>query len=251
MASRLVLGAANYGKLPQIEVDRLLGTAFDQGVSRIDTAHGYEGSEERVGVFLKNNKGFEVNTKVGLPNPAVFTPSGIKLSIEDSLKRLGLESLGTLFVHSLPTEHLTEENIAAMISLKTEGKIKRIGYAGDGDNLSSAVEIAAFDDFLATFNIIDQSNSRSFKKVSDKSDLYYKLAMGQAVWMSLEWKRRLKSHKLMRLLFNKPPVPASWSDYCTRFNNFKPEIDNKDFAAAFLRFALFSGTSSSNGDSRD
>ena len=243
MASRLVLGAANYGKLTQIEVDKLRGSAFDQGVNRIDTAHGYEGSEERVGVFLKSNKSFEVNTKVGLPNPAVFTPSGIKLSIEDSLKRLGLESLGTLFVHSLPTEHLTEENIAAMISLKMEGKIKRIGYAGDGDDLSSAVEITAFDDFQGTFNIIDQSNSKNFKKASDKSDLYYKLAMGQAVWMSLEWKMRLKSHKLMRFLFNKPPVPASWSDYCTRFNNFKSEIDKKDFAAVFLRFALFSGTS--------
>jgi len=242
MTSRLVLGAANYGKLTQIEVDRLLGTAYEQGINRIDTAHGYENSEVRIGVFLKTNKEYEVNTKVGLPDPTVFTPSGIRLSIEESLKRLGLESLGTLFVHSLPAKHLTEENIAAMMSLKTEGKIKRIGYAGDGDDLGSAVKIAAFDDFMATFNIIDQSNSKEIKKALDKSEIYYKLVMGQAVWTSLEWERRLKSHKLIRFLFNKPPVPESWADYCLRFKQFRSGFDDEDFAAAFLRFALFSGS---------
>ena len=243
MTSRLVLGAANYGKLTQVEVNKLLGTAFESGISTIDTAHGYEGSEERIGAFLKTNKGYEVNTKVGLPDPTEFTPSGIKLSIEESLMRLGIESLGTLFVHSLPAAHLTEENIAAMISLKAEGKIRRIGYAGDGDNLRSAVEIHTFDDYIATFNIIDQSNSKEIKKASENSDIYYKLAMGQAVWTSLEWKRRLKSHRIMRLLFNKSPVPGSWVDYCARFNSFKSEMDNRDFAKTFLRFALFSGSS--------
>ena len=243
MTSRLVLGGANYGKLTQIEVNKLLGIAFESGIRRIDTAHGYEGSEERIGEFLKYKNVYEVNTKVGLPDPAVFTPSGIKLSIEESLNRLGIESLGTLFIHSLPANYLTEENIAAMISLKTEGKIKRIGYAGDGDNLSSAVEIGSFDDFIATFNIIDQSNSKEIERASDKSDIYYKLAMGQAVWTSLEWKRRLRSHKLIRFLFNKPPVPESWADYCARFNSFKSEIDSRDFAKIFLRFALFSGSS--------
>ena len=79
-------------------------------------------------------------------------------------------------------------------------------------------------------------------KASDKSDIYYKLAMGQAVWTSLELKRRLKSHKLMRFLFNKPPVPESWVDYCFRFKQFRSGFDNEDFAAAFLKFALFSGS---------
>ena len=243
MTSRLVLGAANYGKLTQSEVDRLLGTAYEQGINRIDTAHGYENSESRIGVFLKTNKEFEVNTKVGLPDPTVFTPSGIRLSIEESLKRLGLESLGTLFVHSLPAKYLTEENIGAMASLKTEGKIKRIGYAGDGNSLSSAVKTEAFDDFMATFNIIDQSNSKEIADTLDSTEIYYKLAMAQAVWTSLEWKRRFKSHKLMRLLFHKPPVPESWTDYCLRFKLFRSGFDNEDFATAFLRFSLFSGSS--------
>jgi hypothetical protein len=242
MTSRLVLGAANYGKLTQIEVDRLLGTAFELGINRIDTAYGYEGSEARIGAFLKNNKIFDVNTKVGLPDPTVFTPSGIRFSIEESLKRLGLESLGTLFIHSLPAKYFTDENITAMESLKAQGKIKRIGYAGDGNNLGSAVKLGAFDDFMATFNIIDQSNSNELKNILDTSEIYYKLAMAQAVWTSLELNRRIKSQKLIRFLFNKPPVPESWVDYCSRFKKFRSGFDKKDFASAFLQFGLFSGS---------
>lgn len=241
MASRLVLGAANYGKISQMEVNSLLGTALELGITRIDTAYGYENSEVRIGAYLKTNKEFEVNTKVGLPDPKVFTPTGIRLSIEESLRRLGLESLGTLFVHSLPANLLTDENIEAMQSLRSEGKIKRIGYAGDGEDLATSIKITAFDDFMATFNIIDQANSKEIRKIQDSSGIYYKLAMAQAVWTSLEWKRRIRSHRIIRNLFGKPPVPESWADYCFRFNRFKSGFEDKDYATAFLRFALFSG----------
>lgn len=243
MTSRLVLGAATFGKLTQSEVNNLIGTAQECGITRIDTAYGYERSEEMIGQFLKSNANLQINTKVGLPNRTAFTPNGIRLSVEESLRRLGVEKIATLFVHSLEAEYLTDENITAMVTLKEQGKVMRIGYAGDGDDLGSAVGNAAFDDFIATFNIIDQSNFRVIKKVTNRSNIYYKLAMGQAVWTSLEWNRRIKSHKLMRFLFNKPPVPESWSDYCARFNSFKSEMDSKDFARAFLRFALFSGSS--------
>ena len=242
MTSRLVLGGAVYGRLTQQEVNTLMGTALECGITRIDTAHGYEWSEERIGIFLRNNNAFQINTKVGLPDRSVFTPIGIKLSVEDSLRRLGIERIATLFVHSLEAKYLTDENIGAMMALKQQGKIERIGYAGDGDDLGSAIRIAAFDDFMVTHNIIDQANSSKVKEASGNSRIYYKLALGQAVWTSLEWKRRLKSHQLMRFLFNRPQVPDSWIDYCERFKTFESEIDNKDFAATFLRFALFSGT---------
>jgi aryl-alcohol dehydrogenase-like predicted oxidoreductase len=240
--SRLVLGTANYGKLSQGEVNKLLGTANELGINRIDTAYGYENSEYRIGRFLKSNKDFEVNTKVGLPNPNVFTPSGIRLTLETSLKRLGLDCLGTLFVHSLPAIYLTHENISAMVKLKTEGKIKRIGYAGDGNSLGTAVSISEIDDFMATFNIIDQSNLREIRRLSSTSEIYYKLVMAQAIWTSLKLERRLKGNKFVRLLFNKPPEPETWIDYCSRFRLFRSEFDGEDFAKIFLRYALFSGS---------
>jgi aryl-alcohol dehydrogenase-like predicted oxidoreductase len=242
MTSRLVLGAATYGRMSQNEVNALLGAALESGITKLDTAHGYEGSERRIGFFLKNHSQFEVNTKAGLPDQAQFTPKGIRLSVEESLRRLGVESLNTLFVHSLDSAYLSERNIDAMLLLKREGKIQRIGYAGDNENLSTAVGIPAFDDFMATFNIIDQSNGELIKSVQSNSEIYYKLALGQAVWTKLELRRRIKSNKAVRFLFRKPPEPESWIDYCARFSKFQADIVSEDFAATFLRFALFSGT---------
>ena len=242
MKSRLVLGAAAYGKLTQARVNILLETAQECGITRIDTAHGYEGSEERIGIFLKTNDNFQINTKVGRPDRSVFTPYGIRVSVENSLQRLGVERIETLFVHSLEAKYLTEENIAAMVSLKQQGKINRIGYSGDGSDLSSAVDTASFDDFLMTFNIIDQANSRVISRISPSSRIYYKLAKAQAIWTTTEWHRRLKSNRSIRNFFKKPPVPDSWSDYQNRFHRLKSEIDDKDYPAAFLRFALFRGS---------
>lgn len=242
MTSRLVLGTANYGKLPQAEVDALLGTALELGINKIDTAHRYEDSEKKIGVFLRRNNSFLINTKACPYGPELFTPAGIRLSVEESLRRLGRESLGTLFAHSIPANYLNSENIETMILLKKEGKIERIGYSGDGSDLCSVIDIGVFDDFQVTMNIIDQSNSNIIKKISNNSDVYFKLSMAQAVWTSIEWKMRIKSHKKIRSLFNKPPVPESWSDYCARFNRMRSEINGGDFATSFLRFALFSGS---------
>lgn len=242
MTSRLVLGTANYGRLTQAKVDRLLGTALELGLNKIDTAHRYEDSEKKLGVFLKTHNNFSINTKACPQGPENFTPAGIRLSVEESLSRLRVESLGTLFVHSLPSRYLTSENIETMMSLKKEGKIRRIGYSGDGTDLSCAIDIAVFNDFQVTMNIIDQSNSKEINRVSDGTDVYFKLIMAQAIWKSLEWKMRMKSHNGVRLLFSKSPVSESWLDYCSRFNRMRSEIRGGDFAVSFLRFALFSGS---------
>ena len=242
MTSRLVLGAANYGRLTQAEVDILLGTALELGINKIDTAHRYEDSEKKIGIALKVNKGFSVNTKACPYGPELFTPTGIRSSVEESLKRLGIENLGTLFAHSIPAKYLTSENIQTMMLLKREGKIERIGFSGDGSDLSYAIDIEVFDDFQVTMNIIDQSNSSEIKRVSEHANVYFKLSMAQAVWTSLEWKNRIKTNKRIRLLFNKPPVSESWSDYYARFMRLRSEINERDFAASFLRFALFSGS---------
>lgn len=242
MASRLVLGSARYGMLSQFEVDRLLGTAQELGINKIDTAHRYEDSEKKIGISLRINKNFSVNTKACPYGPEFFTPSGIKLSVEESLRRLGIESLGTLFTHSIPANYLTIENIETMILLKKEGKIERIGFSGDGSDLGSAIDIGVFEDYQVTMNIIDQANSEGIRRVSDNVDVYFKLALAQGVWTSLEWKNRIKSNARIRILFNKPPVPESWADYCTRFNLLKSELKKGNFAKSFLRFALFSGS---------
>ena len=78
--------------------------------------------------------------------------------------------------------------------------------------------------------------------IEKRNGVYFKLAMAQAIWTSENWSSRFRSNVFIRRLARKPPIPTSWIDYRMRFNEFKSEIDNKDFASSFLGFALFSGT---------
>ena len=242
MTSRLVLGTANYGRLSQAEVDKLLGTALELGIDKLDTAHRYEDSEKKIGVSLRLNQGFTINTKACPYGPEFFTPTGIRFSIEESLRRLGVESIGTLFTHSIPPKFLTNENIETMFLLKKEGKIERIGFSGDNSDLTYAIDIGTFDDFQVTMNIIDQANLHQVRRVPETSNVYYKLSMAQANWTCLEWKNRVKSNKRIREILKKPPVSDSWADYRARFNRLLPELNQDDFPPMFLRFALFSGS---------
>jgi aryl-alcohol dehydrogenase-like predicted oxidoreductase len=99
--SRLVLGGASFGKFSQSSVDLLLHAAIECGIEKIDTAPGYGDSEKRIGQFLNGQSLFSINSKVGMPDPSLFSPSGIKFSVENSLRDLGVEQIETLFIHSL------------------------------------------------------------------------------------------------------------------------------------------------------
>lgn len=238
--SRLVLGGASFGKIAQRAVDELLNVAAECGIQRIDTAPGYPDSEKRIGKFLARNHEFQVNTKVGQPDPSQFNPPGIKSSVERSLRDLGIEQIETLFIHSLSAAYLTDENIGALIALKKQGKIARVGYSGDGEDLLAALRHKEFDDFMMTFNIIDQSNSEAFSIVEGAKNFYFKIPLAQAIWRSQRLDRRLASLKMARKLWGKPPLPDSWLDYRMRFGKFKGHLESKDYATEFLEFALFS-----------
>ena len=130
-----------------------LETAWSLGVRRFDTAPHYGAglSERRVGSFLSQfpRESYTLSTKVGRllvpaegdlhdpyfvggdPNIRVFDFSrdGILRSFEDSLKRLGLDRIDTLYLHD-PDDHLDQaigEGYPALATLREEGLISKIG----------------------------------------------------------------------------------------------------------------------------
>jgi aryl-alcohol dehydrogenase-like predicted oxidoreductase len=116
--SRLSLGAMTFGAgsgiwgeiagLDREQAIRLVAIAVDHGINLIDTADAYSQgkSEELVGQVL-SNLGLDetrmlVATKVRLrtgpgPNEVGLGRSHIALSVERSLKRLGVQSIAHLF----------------------------------------------------------------------------------------------------------------------------------------------------------
>jgi D-threo-aldose 1-dehydrogenase len=168
--TKLGLGGAPLGdlfeKLSEDQAQEVLRAAWDAGVRFYDTApfYGYGKSEHRVGHFLRQQpRGeFMLSTKVGrvltaardldsfeggfwaggLPFELRFDYSydGIMRSYEDSLQRLGLNSVDLLLIHDLDFWfHETEVGVNAYLSqlfssgwraldeLRSSGQIKGIG----------------------------------------------------------------------------------------------------------------------------
>ena len=155
-----------YVKITDVEAEATLHAAWDAGIRYYDTApwYGRGQSEHRVGRYLYRQPRSEVllSTKVGRilrapANPATFdrgmwagglsfdirwdySYDGIMRAYEDSLQRLGMNSIDILIIHDLDYwHHKTEPHVTAhfaqlatsgyraLAELKAHGLIKAIG----------------------------------------------------------------------------------------------------------------------------
>ncbi len=117
--------------------DRILNQAIDSGINFIDTADVYESgeSEKSVGRLLKNrSERIYVATKCGRQlNPhisASYTTDALRKYVEESLTRIGVETLDLIQLHCPPTEVYYRPEIFELFDrLQSEGKIRHMGVS--------------------------------------------------------------------------------------------------------------------------
>ena len=154
------LGAAQFGNLFRETSDAAstaaVDEAWDRGIRYFDTAphYGIGLSERRLGAALRGRprEEYVLSTKVGrdlvptperaseldehgFMTPAVyrrewdFSRDGILRSVEQSLKRLGLDYIDIAYLHD-PDDHWLEASttgIAALVELRDQGVVRAIG----------------------------------------------------------------------------------------------------------------------------
>ncbi len=155
---RFVLGGAPLGGLYSALDDdtaaALLQAAWECGVRSFDTAPHYGAglSERRLGAFLRQHprEAYSVSTKVGrlLVDTSEdtegtegyfgadrkrrvrdYSRDGVLRSLDDSLRRLGLDRVDTVYVHD-PDEFVDEAVVhacPALIRLRDEGVVRHVG----------------------------------------------------------------------------------------------------------------------------
>ncbi|SDX84194.1 aldo/keto reductase [Citreimonas salinaria] len=167
--SRLGLGGSRLHRLKdESERQAMLGTALDLGITYFDVApvYGHGMAERSLGRFIAARRserdGITIATKWGIPGagwtdavpqrllrPAVlaemvrrkvlparerpaFTPEAMSLSVERSLRRLGVERIDVLWMHEPEPALLQEPQAvrAGLDALVAEGKIRAYGVAG-------------------------------------------------------------------------------------------------------------------------
>lgn len=191
----LAYGAANIGNLYRELSDEeswsILDTAWRLGIRYFDTSphYGLGLSERRLGAFLqtKPRDEFIVSTKVGRlirPNPegagtldldhdfAVpadhkrvwdLSAEGVRTSLEESLERLGLESVDILYLHD-PERHDLEqginESLPALAELRDSGTVGAIGIGSMvNDALLRSIQSGLLDLVMVAgrYTLADQS----------------------------------------------------------------------------------------------
>lgn len=157
--SQLVLGSAAFGELVGAEeVQRIVDTAIDHGISTFDTGDAYAAgkSERLLGAALKRERQrVVICTKVGLrvgdseadhasafgagydhaerwrrgisPNDAGLSRQHIVAAVDASLRRLGTDWIDLYQVHRWDNEVPLEETLGALGDLVRAGKVRYIG----------------------------------------------------------------------------------------------------------------------------
>jgi len=197
---RLGLGGAPLGNLYAAVTDEqaqdVLRAAFDCGCVSFDTAphYGNGRSEQRFGAFLRSvsRESYVLSTKVGrlltpdpnaprnfgpyvdtLPNTQHFdySAAGVRRSIEESLRRLGVDAIDIGYVHDCSAmthgerapdvlRQVIGEALPELGRIRREGLVRRIGVAASDWRVCVAVLQAAELDCLllaGRYTLLDQS----------------------------------------------------------------------------------------------
>lgn len=187
--SALGFGGGNIGfqDIPDQTLDRLFGVAFDLGVNNIDTASRYGDSEEKIGRSLRGKRQrFLLFTKCGRSQPPRRSLMGLRLraygkirravgfadeyeswdwhptvlqwNIDQSLRRLRTDWIDLLQLHSCSEAILRKSGVIETLQrARKAGKVRFIGYSGEGSAALYALRSGQFQALQISVNLADQN----------------------------------------------------------------------------------------------
>lgn len=169
------------------ENPNLVAAALDAGIVHLDTAHGYqEGkNEEMIGEVVKDRDrdSFVVATKVGYPTKdrdtglyrSDITVDTFQKEFDISLKRLGLDHVDILYLHSLWKREAVffEPGMEFLKKVKKEGKARFVGFTthrNEPEVIEAAVEANFYDVILTAYNFKQKNRAELQKAIAKAAD---------------------------------------------------------------------------------
>lgn len=157
--SRIAQGCMRIDRLSHAELDGLIRSDLDAGISFFEHADIYGGNgrcEELFGNVLRADPALRermtIQTKCGIrPGQYDFSKEHILTSVEGSLKRLGTEQVEFLVLHRPDTLVEPEEVAEAFVQLKAQGKVRAFGVSNH-----NSLQIALLNRYLDEPLVIDQ-----------------------------------------------------------------------------------------------
>ena len=101
-----------------------------------------------------------------------YTGPVVTNSIDRSLRRLGVDHLDLVLIHSSSEELLRNGGCTeALVAAQEAGKVRYTGYSGDGDTALAAISMGVFDALEVTFNVVDQTALAAVLPAAEKAGM--------------------------------------------------------------------------------
>lgn len=227
--SALGFGAGMIGdeNISEIEVETILNSVLDSGITLIDTARSYGISEKRIGRHLSHRRDeFVLSTKVGygIDGYGDWTYDCILAGIEEARRLLQTDYIDIVHLHSCSLQTLQQgEVIDALEEVMHQGKIRVAAYAGENNEFDFAVNTNRFDSGMASLNICDQRIIDRVLHIAKRNGMGFiaKRPIANAPWR-----------------FQEQPVGHYSEDYWLRWREMALDYGMDELEVA-LRFSAF------------
>ena len=174
----------NFGDTANFEnMRKLCFTAFDSGITQFDLANNYGpepgSAEKNFGRILKEDLGVYrdeliITTKAGYemwdgPYGNWGSRKYLLASLDQSLKRMGLDYVDIFYHHRMDLETPLEETMEALAQIVRSGKALYVGISNyDGETMKRAADI--LEELHCPF-IINQNSYNIFNRTIEKNGL--------------------------------------------------------------------------------
>ena len=174
----------NFGDHSNLEnMKEIIFTAFDNGITHFDLANNYGpapgSAEKNFGIILKEDMGkyrdeLLISTKAGYtmwdgPYGDFGSRKYLIASIDQSLKRMGLEYVDIFYHHRMDKNTPLEETCGALAQIVNSGKALYVGLSNyDGETLEQATKI--LEELHVPF-IINQNRYSIFDRTIENNGL--------------------------------------------------------------------------------
>jgi aryl-alcohol dehydrogenase-like predicted oxidoreductase len=173
MSTVAIFGAAAFWEISQADADRVMDLVIASGINHIDVAPSYGQAEERLGPWMKRERGrFFVGCKT-----MERTRAGAWAELHASLGRLESESFDLYQLHAITTfdelDAVTAPGgaLEALVEARQAGLIRYIGITGHGVNAPAiyleALKRFDFDTVTFPLNFVQAGNPDYYRDAQE------------------------------------------------------------------------------------
>ena len=162
---------------------RVLETALKLEINFVDTAMAYVKSEERIGKAIASGRvrrdAFYLATKAGerfdesTGSIYDYSYNGIRRSVMDSLKRLHVDRVELLQIHTAPLEVVRAgDAIRALKDLRKAGKCEFVGASFEAEQAcAEAIKSGDYDTIQITYNLLERAEAERLLLQAQRADV--------------------------------------------------------------------------------